>query len=123
MSTLLSEAERELWAVRVARGAKFLDDRIDDWHNRIEIEMLDMTDGRWCVIGQLFPEHMFFRKQKDFGWSNAEAASLGFYLNEAEFDSEGYMAHDRWLAMYEEIRECWIGQIADRINGAVPVHG
>lgn len=39
---------------RAMVGAEFLDKEMPGWAARIDLPMLNMSDGRYCVIGQLF---------------------------------------------------------------------
>lgn len=40
--------------VRVARGARWLDENFPDWDARINIHTLDLADGEKCICGQVF---------------------------------------------------------------------
>lgn len=46
-------------ALRVARGADMLDSRIPGWAERIDVERLDLADGRVCILGQLCANDAF----------------------------------------------------------------
>lgn len=41
-------------ATAVANGVAFLDARVPGWHNRIDLKTFDITDGRRCVLGQVY---------------------------------------------------------------------
>jgi hypothetical protein len=39
---------------RVQRGAQLLDEKVPDWRSKIDVERLDISDFRDCILGQLF---------------------------------------------------------------------
>lgn len=43
---------------QVEAGAKFLDDTIPGWFERINLDELDMGDDEYCILGQLFDEYV-----------------------------------------------------------------
>jgi hypothetical protein len=43
-------------AACVARGAALLDEKLPGWHERIDLEILDLSETSVCVLGQLFEE-------------------------------------------------------------------
>lgn len=51
---------------RVARGAMMLDWVMPGWVERINTERLDMKDGNWCILGQLYRD-----RGGCCGWCNA----------------------------------------------------
>lgn len=71
--TVTIEAAR----ARVRRGAAYLDDAGDGWHNRLNPATLELADGAHCVLGQL---HGGFRtgllRARILDLSSAPIASL-----------------------------------------------
>lgn len=45
---------RESLATRVRRGVALLDEKVPGWHQRIDVETLDVNLCSKCVLGQLF---------------------------------------------------------------------
>ena len=41
-------------AGRVHAGMKWLDSQIEDWVNKVDLELLNMQDNRYCILGQLY---------------------------------------------------------------------
>jgi len=75
MGSTTASAER-----RVARGAKFLDERVPNWEQRINLERLDISSDTDCVLGQLFGTYV-----ESFGktpLSNDQDLEFGFYTTE-----------------------------------------
>lgn len=116
MKYVLTEEEELLCAKRVARGAEYLDFALPDWFMRINTSVLDMTDGSCCVIGQIYGA--FTRTiQNVFGWTEIDAENYGVLINDGD-DEDMRVDGPQWVALYGELRECWLGEIADRLNGA-----
>ncbi len=38
----------------VTRAAKFLDEHVDQWWDRINLTTLDLCDTQFCILGQLY---------------------------------------------------------------------
>lgn len=57
MTTLfLSDAPKSVhryYRNRVSDGAAWLDERVPNWHTRIDLSRLRLSDGNHCVLGQL----------------------------------------------------------------------
>jgi hypothetical protein len=51
---LLRRRERDKLYRRARRGVVLLDGHDPSWWRRVDLETLDMTDGGWCVLGQVF---------------------------------------------------------------------
>lgn len=43
----------ESLSTRVRRGVALLDEKVPGWHNRIDVDELDLTDTCHCVLGQI----------------------------------------------------------------------
>lgn len=44
-------------AQRVAAGAAWLDANLPDWEARIDLERLDLSEAKLCILGQLFGDY------------------------------------------------------------------
>jgi hypothetical protein len=82
---------------RVRHGAAFLDGAYLGWREHIDVNTLDMTDSRRCVLGQLAPAWMGDESAgygdviESLGWSEWTAHEHGFIVTDesAEWD-DGY---------------------------------
>lgn len=91
----------------VSRGAKLLDSALPGWANKINVETLDLSGARMCILGQLYgsseagckalgtDNHRSFRPIYGF-----EASSIGGYAENC-----ARLKHD------------WLVQIAMRLLG------
>ncbi len=73
---MLSRAE-EL-AERVQKGADWLDSNwtgVSSWRDRLAVDVLDISDGDWCVIGQLFD---YEGDEAQYFMRNIDAEDYGF---------------------------------------------
>lgn len=107
-------------AERVARGAAFLDTRMSGWWRvgGIVLGRLRMSDGCFCVVGQLYPDTAAvdpydetpFTRALEGGWLDldyAAALALGFFVDPAR----GARAVD---AEYRALTEEWTRVITER---------
>lgn len=46
---------------RVQRGAAWLDMHEPDWLHSVDLDVLDMGDGRYCILGQIYGGELPFR--------------------------------------------------------------
>lgn len=67
------KAEREA----AAKGAALLDERMPGWHARIDLDRLDLADGKQCVLGQLFPEPITVTRWQEYGHLSLDSALTG----------------------------------------------
>ena len=51
-----------------SQGAQFLDQRVPGWFHRIDVNRLDIGNGRECVLGQLYGFYDTGLKQLGIGW-------------------------------------------------------
>lgn len=50
-------------AVRVKRGARWLDENFPGWEKRIDTTTLDLANGETCICGQVFKKRQRNTKQ------------------------------------------------------------
>lgn len=50
----------ESLATRVRRGVALLDEKVPGWHNRIDVDELDLRFCTTCIVGQLFGPGSFW---------------------------------------------------------------
>jgi hypothetical protein len=62
--------------LRVAEGARYLDDEDPGWYQRVDPETLELSDGRCCVLGQLHGEYRRGLLRTLINASSAPRASL-----------------------------------------------
>lgn len=53
------------------RGAALLDERLPGWHEKIDLDDLELNDITRCVLGQLFTEPVTVPRWLSFGYSDA----------------------------------------------------
>lgn len=61
-----------------SRGARFLDKKDPGWFTKIDTRILDISDGRACVLGQLYGYYTTGCKKLGIGFG--KAMSYGFEL-------------------------------------------
>ncbi len=45
------------YTLAVERGIEFLNENVPDWYKVIELESLDLLDGKACILGQLYGDY------------------------------------------------------------------
>ncbi len=83
------------FAARVARGAALLDEMVPGWDQRIDLDYLQMEDGRECVLGQTFDSSLFALEL--MGIDDPEA--YGFDLAEGEDETLWPTVNAMWRAL------------------------
>jgi hypothetical protein len=86
-------------ALRVASGAIYLDSKMPDWHERINVSQLDMHSTSNCVLGQLFGG--YWNGLKAVGIStdakDETAADLGFdYYGLKPIENQAQLMTEAW---------------------------
>lgn len=93
---------------RVARGAALLDRHIPDWRARIDLDHLDIANGAYCILGQLYTERYLAGGEQEYNAYSlglvdlanmagiaAVSDELGYIKNEGTFDTDnGFMEWD-----------------------------
>lgn len=87
----------------VENGAKALDKAVPNWHKKINIEELDMSNCWHCIIGQLDVNYVFSRLFDDPNSEQRRAYGLTIF-NHYQGLEWGYL------------RELWIKQINIRLK-------
>lgn len=111
---------------RVAAGAAWLDERIPEWVEQIDLFALRLSDGCRCILGQTFGDYtrapISGGRQHDEDWDwdwppeyDRAAAALGFQASEVA-DSRGRRAivelvRDR---EYDALQEAWTRLVLGR---------
>jgi hypothetical protein len=119
--------------LHVYRGARWLDDFLPDWHERIDLTRFDADQERPCIVGQLFGSYqkVFFKHlvpAANDGARHAWCEAHGFVLpirtfaNESERTRDAYtqawMAHVlcRRLFVYHIYPHTWEGKEVRRMS-------
>lgn len=111
----------EAYADRVLNGVDFLDDKIPNWIDKINLPTLDLADGYACVLGQLainsaLKSAGYTIQDASDGFDEAcrvlhideetEAPSLGFIQSESDdpdldlgYDDSYYTLNHMWAAV------------------------
>jgi hypothetical protein len=77
---------------RVAAGIALLDERTPGWRKKVDLDMLNLADGRWCIVGQVYGEfwenqHRPFKNQRRMGLDDDRAAREKL---EAKLEAHGF---------------------------------
>lgn len=118
---------------QVEAGAKFLDDTIPDWFERINLDLLDMGDDEYCILGQLFEDYVVAcdnlhiacwyseeRRQRDRFWNSHlpdeyfehHAYELGFTINPKLVDKTTF---EQRTVHFDALKSMWGGVIHLRL--------
>lgn len=92
---------------RVQTGVRWLDQHYPGWIGEINLDHLDMGDGRHCVLGQVYGD--YFDAREELGLSHKDAAMLGF--------SEDW---DHGPLNYDTLTDQWRQVISERQHKAEP---
>lgn len=91
---------------RVQQGAAYLDDVDPGWHRRIDSEILELGDGKHCILGQLHGEfRLGLGRSNLISMSSAPRASLSpvaYGFKCVENVPEAWQAYD-----YDLLNEAW----------------
>jgi hypothetical protein len=64
---------------RVTAGAALLDEKMPGWYKKIDLDSLELSDERHCVLGQLFDEPVTVPLWKRLGYSSpVHALNAGY---------------------------------------------
>jgi len=97
--------------VCVARGAAWLDVMVPHWEKRIDLEMLELTDGRCCVVAQLSGE---LTERADRNYMRVVQQLWGPYPGAGEVARRfGFESSDE--CAYWRLEEAWREEIAARL--------
>lgn len=107
----LNDRRRALLAQRVSESAMALDARLPGWENEIDIDMLDIANGDYCLIGQIWGPYN--ETVAHLGGQFANPIRAGVVVP-ANFDS------DRARADYRELTILWKIEIDNRRRAASP---
>lgn len=101
---------------RVDRGARYLDQDQPGWHDRIDLDTLDMNNVERCVLGQLGT----FYSGNLIQWRISNEATIewlderGFWILDYKVDDDG-----KGVKTYRQLTVEWtrlIEQRRDRLN-------
>jgi len=80
--------------VAVAKGAKLLDDNVPGWRENVHQRYLDMADGTFCILGQVFAKDLqgyFNGYERGLAELDVSASEYGFDVG----DGNTYVALGR----------------------------
>jgi hypothetical protein len=119
--------------VRVKRGARIMDERVQGWYHNVDLDTLDMTYSNLCVAGQAIPAGVsngvdaITRWWKESGYwavhENIEfQVQMGTLPPEANtvwagFAPRGYVTAS-WDADAKNLAEAWTAEILERRHRA-----
>jgi hypothetical protein len=93
----------------IEMGAALLDEKFPGWDAKIDVNLLDLTDCSWCVLGQLFGRYM------------AGLRALGIYdgvrLDFAELSvAFGFNKNSIHDTSFDDLKSGWETLILERRN-------
>lgn len=92
-------------------GAKFLDERVPGWADRIDLTELDIHSSETCVLGQLY-EHILPGAQMQQDSSPFVESVLALGLEDEEVTGLGFGSEDAKL--YPHLTSAWKDEVAHR---------
>lgn len=123
----IEEQQTRAAAIRVKRGARFLDEVAPGWDTRIDLDTLRLSDGSACICGQVFKDKVSDPDMDNgFGWAvdhlfaQANAWVTGV-VRQAAFTQEQIDAQDSLTFddydHYDDIK--WAGDRACKVSTAL----
>lgn len=101
--------------IRAVRGARYLDEIDPGWHDRLEIDQLELSSGSACVLGQLHGDFQLgLGRSHLVNLSSAPRASLSPVAYGFLCVQSGSVA-DRERD-YERLNEAWMEEVRKRIS-------
>lgn len=108
----------------VERGARLLDEKNPGWYKRIQLSRLDMGNGRYCILGQLY--YTYLDGQWKLGLSDWKGcAKHGFVI---DFDllpttpKNDLLDYEAWEKRYQasekmwtDLQDAWVSLIRARL--------
>jgi hypothetical protein len=95
----------------VKAGAAYLDRAVPDWADKINLENLDLGNGRYCILGQLGPCYLDSPHYLNLGYK--KCIDYGFAL-----DSDNYygqkLRHQDYTHNIETLTMIWKEEINSR---------
>ena len=94
---------------RVDRGIRLLDEQLPDWDKGVNLATLNLGNGRFCVLGQLFGRYEDGHHRIGLQ-SETQAVLHGFHIMCKSSRLPEPLEMERW----EELTNVWRLQIANR---------
>lgn len=95
--TIEEERRYQISCQRVARGAAWLDANHSGWERKIDLSILDITDGDTCICGQVIPQGSYVN-----GFGRVIGESL---IRENAISDHGFVYsydQDQWVTLIKE---------------------
>ncbi len=93
-------------AQRVGAGARYLDQRLPGWPRQIDLDKLQISAARSCVLGQIYGDYGSGVEELCLG--GRKAVELGFFTRESDHAGEAACRE------YSELTELWREEVARR---------
>lgn len=104
-----------LYSARIERGIKWLNKNKPGWLKKINLKLLDLSDGDKCVLGQAYKD--FWAKVAEEGETPAKgqinflrAVALGFAVDKDDFGPE-YDYSEEETASYDLLTAMWFSRL------------
>lgn len=107
-------------AASARRGAKRLDEKVPDWHERIDTGTLEMQNSCHCVYGQLGAETVFSQINRRFPNGNDGGEQYGYtppdkavnWADASGYDSGNTLGITEFNdAVWDALQEEWLREI------------
>lgn len=97
---------------QVQAGIAFLDERLSVWKEHIDVDRLDMSYPRCCILGQLAPhireDYSYYSDVCDyFRLTHSQCVSLGFFAVVSDRYDEDEQEH-----LFDELTDTWKKELA-----------
>lgn len=104
-------------ATRVRRGVALLDEKVPGWHNRIDVEKLEINDVCGCIIGQLHDMSFWHARAEQFLGLSGKAAFMAH-----GFDGDYYDSEEAENFEYAALTRLWRFVVRSRQSAAFFAH-
>lgn len=93
-------------SIRAENGAQFFDDSCPDWHERINVDALDIHDPERCILGQLCGT--YGKGQFTFRLNDSQSTDFGLYTHRGNTNAKEEYGH---------LTACWKKEVRRRQAG------
>lgn len=94
----------------VTAGWAWLEKHAPGWQERVDTDVLDMSTGERCILGQVFEEEA----EKTFEDNGFQVALIRFGLSLVDQENLGFTPRGRWYdreVAYEELALNWANRL------------
>jgi len=95
---------------QIESGVAFLNENFSDWLGKINLEELNMTDGKCCILGQVRPGEDIcgfhsIKHEYNLSWNETEEMGFGVSYEDEEKDVLAWgILQQEWENKIKELR-------------------